>query len=245
MKRGLLALLALILAPSASNAQERVLLRLEYYYSTNPEIRRLVGEIDERSNRELTELDQGFEDLLLGRGSARDLSSAEKQRRISETTTRHEKVELDANAEIYRVLERTSPYLVLECVVASGGVETALTMVQGQPLTVRVGLFSFVDGTPWLFASGTRDESSTGPIFGDEIPRPFPLKVPTLGRRLGFGSKGPVHVDFQRASLAPEYRPNGCTATQPGGEAPPPIPSRPPTRQSPPYYPVPAAQKSW
>jgi hypothetical protein len=236
MKRTLVVCLASLLVSRASSAADLVLVRVEFYYNTNPEIRQVVGAIHERSNRELTEMDRGFEDVLLGMGSARELSNAERDRRISESLARHQKVEDDANAEIYAVLERTAPYLLLECVVAPSGaetalpktdsVETALTEIQGHRVTIRVGLWRFVDGTPWLFAS-VRDNDSTGGFFGDEMPRPFPFNVPVLVRQLGFGSKDPVHADFQRASLAPKGRATGCSVTQPGGEAPPPILRKP------------------
>jgi hypothetical protein len=261
----LMVCLASLLVPGVSGASDRVLLQREYYYNTNPEIRRVVGEIDERSHRELTEPDREVKERLdrelkgsaaayletqhrdEAGGSKSDAgpSSTENWKRLEEAVARHEKVELDTTTEIFGVLERTTPYLVLECVVAPGEIETARAALREGPVSFQVGLSRFEDGTPWLFVSQKHDDGRFIDSTTGKIPRPVPLNVPTIAERLGFGSKDPVDAVFQRARLAPEYRPNGCTVTRPGGEAPPPIPPRPPRNQPQPYYPVPASQKSW
>jgi len=58
MKRAFVVCLAALLVPTASIASDRVLLRREYYYNSNPEILRVVDEISERRDRELGEISQ-------------------------------------------------------------------------------------------------------------------------------------------------------------------------------------------
>lgn len=178
MKRTLMVRLASLLASGASSGSDRVVLRREYYYNTNPEIRRVVGEIDERSYRELTETDREVEERFdrelkesaaayveaqrreEAGGSKPDAgpSSTENSKRLWEAVARREKIELDTTIEILGVLERTTLYLVLECVVAPGGIETAPAALREGPVTFRVGLSRFEDGTPLRLAKARRWE---------------------------------------------------------------------------------------
>jgi len=216
--------LASLLVSGVSAAADRVLLQREYYSSTNPEIMRVVGQIYAENDRKLHDIAEEFHRLEM---EIRDKAekehpdywddprvASELKKLRDDLDTRRGEVSLETGSKLFDVLERTAPYLAFECVVARGSSEESHTVVHGLNIAYHVEYTRFEEGMPWLVVTDHVDRS--GLWFADEDARPFPLTLPLLAEWLGFGGKDPVNAAFERASLAPDDRPNGCTVRRRG-----------------------------
>jgi len=229
MKRTLGMCLALLWVSPASGAADRVLVRREYYYSTNPEVMRVVGQLFDEQNRQLAEihkqdgeLSEKIVETLDEVASGQNTPDTKFLKRIDDLNRRQADISRETESKLLDVLGRSAPYLALECVVAQGSSEEAHAVIHGEKSTYHVGFSDFDGKTPELVVTAYWDTVNPS-LYMLKEPQPVPLNVTYEAEWLLHGGKYPVDVAFERASLAPEDRPNGCSATQPGGEAPPPI----------------------
>jgi len=229
MKRTLVVCLASLLVSGVSDAADRVLVRHEYYYRNNPEIRRVVFQLFNESNRQLGEIDKEFRDLnekaLEKMAEAATGQSTEPDpkflKRIDDLNQQQGEIRREISTKLFDVLGRGAPYLALECVVAQGSSEEAHAVIHGEPSTYRVRFAGFEGKDALLLETGGMDRNTL--LSAPQDPSPFPLNVTRGGQLILQGGEDPVDAAFERASLAPEERATGCTVTQPGGEAPPPV----------------------
>lgn len=232
MGRFTLVSLVAILVAVPSHADDRIAVRREYFYSSDPAVVKAVVDLSFRTNAESERLslEQDERTRAYWEQRRRDrasgvarVESTENQLRAGDAMRRSREVWREGDIQLYAELSRRTPYFVLDCVVERGKVETLSAQFRGAEMTFRVAFDGIEDDWPRVSIASWRSF--------EPLPEPVDLRPgrmePGIARsaeRHTWQRKRPINVAFDRVEVARSDRAIGCRTFEPGGETPPPYP---------------------